>query len=468
MPFIPLQLLPDEAVYSYVTRFHQVSGHYRVSDTLTQFFGQNRLKLNPLIPNHLSIVSTLARIHAELLLKEHTAFPLIACFLDSMQAQRLHDYLLGSESKRSWALSSILACHIPVHLTWKYCPLCLEDDSNRYGVGYWHLSHQLLGVTSCPVHQIMLIAPFRHVGLPRKFVLPSCESVELLPAGTSDHGLSRFIVELAQLAKNQSHPVLKEAYLPHLQARDLLTPAGNLRATQLKAELTEFWKNAAIFQPMQYCFEPNSLRQLVTATHSSNYLRHILLMNYFAATPELFFNPGYTVRHVFTEPDTAQTNHTPALVDEMLRAMQNGKSLRSIAAEHGVSIGFLQKTASHHSIATNHRPSKVLPKVRQRAVNLAIACIHRETIAERLSISVSAVEAIIASIPDLSMWRRRMQFVERQKANREEFQQAIADLTEATGITEFKRKNYRCYMWLYKNDKEWLDEIVEVSGSKFK
>ena len=34
-----------------------------------------------------------------------------------------------------------------------------------------------------------------------------------------------------------------------------------------------------------------------------------------------------------------------------------------------------------------------------------------------------------------------MQFVERQKANREEFQQAVADLTEPTVITEFKRKH---------------------------
>jgi hypothetical protein len=38
----------------------------------------------------------------------------------------------------------------------RFCPLCLEEDTQKYGEAYWHRIHQTPGVLVCPIHAIAL------------------------------------------------------------------------------------------------------------------------------------------------------------------------------------------------------------------------------------------------------------------------------------------------------------------------
>jgi hypothetical protein len=43
---------------------------------------------------------------------------------------------------------------------WHFCPRCIKDDKQTYGVSYWHESHQVHSVTHCYIHGApLLIAP---------------------------------------------------------------------------------------------------------------------------------------------------------------------------------------------------------------------------------------------------------------------------------------------------------------------
>ncbi len=42
------------------------------------------------------------------------------------------------------------------HKALRYCPLCVLHDQEKYGEPYWHLTHQLWGVSLCPVHKVEL------------------------------------------------------------------------------------------------------------------------------------------------------------------------------------------------------------------------------------------------------------------------------------------------------------------------
>ena len=39
----------------------------------------------------------------------------------------------------------------------KFCPLCLEEDRNKYGEAYWHRHHQIPGILVCLKHEIALL-----------------------------------------------------------------------------------------------------------------------------------------------------------------------------------------------------------------------------------------------------------------------------------------------------------------------
>lgn len=39
----------------------------------------------------------------------------------------------------------------------KYCPLCVKEDKNKYGVSYWHRIHQIPIIDVCPLHFCNLV-----------------------------------------------------------------------------------------------------------------------------------------------------------------------------------------------------------------------------------------------------------------------------------------------------------------------
>ena len=42
------------------------------------------------------------------------------------------------------------------HKALRYCTLCVSHDWEKYREPYWHLTHQLWGVSLCPVHKVVL------------------------------------------------------------------------------------------------------------------------------------------------------------------------------------------------------------------------------------------------------------------------------------------------------------------------
>ncbi|RAY45704.1 hypothetical protein DP200_25635, partial [Enterobacter hormaechei subsp. oharae] len=59
----------------------------------------------------------------------------------------------GSRSNRLCRLSNF---SLGQRTLLKFCPVCAREDTFHYGVTYWHLAHQLHGVTTCHRHPVAL------------------------------------------------------------------------------------------------------------------------------------------------------------------------------------------------------------------------------------------------------------------------------------------------------------------------
>lgn len=156
-----LEWLPDETLYSLVARLHHLSGFRRESTTSNLLFGHPRAGLRHDFQHSISEFeqrtgSSLGS--AEQILLRHTILPLFLCFNDREFSRRFVRSLSGGywdapTPSRPFITVSTRGCQ-PL----KACPECMARDQERFGVSYWHRSHQFPGVWVCAPHNCPLLS----------------------------------------------------------------------------------------------------------------------------------------------------------------------------------------------------------------------------------------------------------------------------------------------------------------------
>lgn len=150
---------PQEWWYSALCRYHVRTGNHNHQTTVKELFeGKQKAALGTLFPN-----STVHQITSQLpapwdcrsIILNHTLFPYYVRMYKQEQKQKMLDTLCSGESV---TLTHIWRSTTKKSWTLKYCPLCVQADTERYGEPYWHREHQLPLVTVCCVHHCQLRA----------------------------------------------------------------------------------------------------------------------------------------------------------------------------------------------------------------------------------------------------------------------------------------------------------------------
>lgn len=146
---IRVELLPDEHVYSAFVRERMLCGQMHINTR--RFFEINAIAYH--------------QMHSQLPL--NTDLMDIMRKMDLTPEQILHTQLEHTPASL-WLLSTPLygaqytmpnnMAHAGINLDkrWRFCPQCVVADKARYGVSYWHRSHQLCGAKICPIHDQIL------------------------------------------------------------------------------------------------------------------------------------------------------------------------------------------------------------------------------------------------------------------------------------------------------------------------
>lgn len=153
------QIYEDELVYSVLARFYEHSGYLAYIFCAEDIFTDKKVKpeiefVNELKPEVLHFLCQNMPIGQ--LVEKHTMFPHYARFLPQERRNKAFQALCAMAGD----YNNLLA--IPKqkngeqrHL--RYCPLCAEADRSAYGEAYWHRSHQVAGVSVCPIHGCRLL-----------------------------------------------------------------------------------------------------------------------------------------------------------------------------------------------------------------------------------------------------------------------------------------------------------------------
>lgn len=181
--------LPDETLFSLVSRQHQLSGNVRTTETCRDAFGLARLgpEANmPSVPGSFMVATHGRYGSAGEILIQHTVLPY---YLPLASAAIRADVWASLTSDKPLSFRyplGQLTGRFGTHHPLKACVACMAEDQASFGVAYWHRLHQLPSVWMCPKHRSLLLECVRRQGggVWEGLCLPESAHLRSLPAMT--------------------------------------------------------------------------------------------------------------------------------------------------------------------------------------------------------------------------------------------------------------------------------------------
>ncbi|EEX1007440.1 TniQ family protein, partial [Escherichia coli] len=160
---IMLPVLPDESLFSRFCRTASVYG-MSPSSLLKIIFNKPDVSVHPVLNSGLKDISLHTSENADQLWREQTLLPIFAWALPSSRNEIMDFKTTPSRLNRLCRLSNF---SLGPQTVLRFCPVCTREDTFHYGVTYWHLMHQLHGVTNCHRHPVVLesirVPPSPHI-----------------------------------------------------------------------------------------------------------------------------------------------------------------------------------------------------------------------------------------------------------------------------------------------------------------
>ena len=438
-----LPLLPDETIYSFLARLRVYSGSYNHRSASLLWFEQYGLSLDQKLATHLAYFSAQTNFPVELLLNDHTYYPLFS--LAGNEPKKLKDVMLTGPSYRLGNYAKITQSGLKALSKDKYCLSCIEADKEKYGVAYWHLSHQFTGIQSCHIHNTLLVdtSPSSRVySLP-----PQAISSSDVPASDLQRFFTTYVLEVNESAKSQKR-------------NDLLLDKSNLNAL---IRQKGFMSNDSISMQRLIAVISNiTVRLFNNDVFTEHVVRNLIRKPYYACHPLKLILFRFALEQ---QPDIAAQEHLQLLKPtdkdkkrekQCLLLLQEGElNFTEIARRVRCSIGYVIKLAKQENIAYLKRTQFISADIEKRILMRLVKGDARDAIAREEQVSVSSVEKICGEHYQLSEWRQYLRALGKRDKYRIEMRSALKKHSFSTRA-EIKAMYPACYMWLYKYDTQWL------------
>jgi hypothetical protein len=475
--------LPNETLFSILSRHHAFWGHSLARKTSLLLFGKERGGYHHDLPNcvHAFCERTENRYgsSAEICL-ERTLLRFYRCFISTNETDNAIAVMSGTNVCHLKLRLGILTSRFRANHPLKACPSCVRQDIETKGWSYWHIEHQYPGVWYCNIHGELLgesevksngVERFQW-GLPNfhqlKIPLVDCNAVPQIA------GLSKFIVELvhaeSELAidfscmylvyrsalKEQGYQIGKRFTFANITSSFQQYLLGFSGITELRCVL----KNDTEIQ--------NQLQSLLRPPRARAHpLRHLLIMHWLFGTYENFlsqYNNEITnsARKFVSTPEQTDNKLSRCNVEKRMQfnllvdQIQNKTiSIRAAANQIGIDTATAMVWATQEGLAISRRPKRLTEDIRQKIIQKLNAGIAKRDIAAEHTISIVTVTHVLRTEVGLNRQWQEACFRAKQNNARNEWSQLLEN-NGIFGVKFIRVLSPSTYAWLYRNDREWL------------
>ena len=456
---ILLAIQPNETIFSFLVRWNKYLGFSTESYLFKNVFDKNRVRIHPYLPTQLSNLAEALEVEKNSLLIDHTLYSLFAFFNPSIREKLMREMLVSQHTVTN--ITGIPSAKLSLTFGHKWCPVCVAESIKQFGFPILKIEHQIPGVIACSAHQVLL----KHIiggdnGIDRKLTLDLSDG-QSQKANQLAIQFSHFALEVLIISRAFELTEPRNIYRKQLSKKGYITKHGYLRMNMLEDKFSFLLQE-----------HPNITdHHLLTALRKKSFLGPLLReKTSFPAHPlkHLLFSfwlfDGDADLFIQSIPKKTESSHITLaeprnFEDEIICMLREGKSMNVIEAQTGKSRCAIRRIAGLNGLkhATNEMHySNAIKRAVQRK---ALMGIHRNKIAQELSVGIGYVEQVICNTPNLSEWRKQLRH-QAKVSNAEKTIQMLVTNNPSLTRTQLRALAEAEYALLYLHDKERLFSLL--------
>lgn len=483
-----LDWLPNETLFSLCSRIHRLSCHTYAAQTAKALFGSARVGCAHDLPGGLDLLTK--RTHGELGSAHEIARwkTVLNYYLPLRGARDANNALASMKASHPGSLKfslGLLTSRFRAHHPLKGCAQCMEEDVARHHVAYWHLEHQYPSAWVCPIHACTLLESRVKANGVRRFdwILP--DEADLVPVAGHTHvdttallRLARDSLSLAQLPAGFHFDLDRVIRTYRARVTDLgfCSPGGRLRWGALEesylAAVTPLRQVMALWGlPANETQAHSELGRLLRSTErpQAHPIRHLAIVGWLFHDWSEFMDAyrGLTdARLAAARPpppiSNAPKNPKRSTVVSLMRA---GLSARRAAMAAAVDTTTAMAWAAAEGLEVQRRGKKLNGLIRAELVCALRRGAAKQSAAKRFNVSVQTVTTTLRTEAGLySAWLEARRSLEQSRRRGQWFKLMRAH--PDAGVKQLRTIDPACYAWLYRNDRSWLEGIVQSMPCK--
>ncbi|HEX8371081.1 MAG TPA: TnsD family transposase [Pyrinomonadaceae bacterium] len=483
---------PDELLYSILARYYIRSANVSPKAALDELFGSTTVVATFDLPSHLkSLVSNLPLLSThtvESFIERHTLYPLYAPFLPPERA------LLVSNSMRSHFQGDIhtrigiMAGVMPVHLYFRFCLVCLQEEVKKYGEPYWHRLHQAPETYICPIHRVLLQnSTIKTAGDNRHEFYAADENNCLSKPRAVEYSNDTFnkLLVLAQDVEillntplqSRTGEWYRKKYQSLLIDKRLVTASGRVFQADLLREFNDFY-GSEFLTSVHSNIEKDSMNNWlsdIVRKHRKTFhpIRHLLLIRFLGQTVNSLFS-GDQVSKPFGDGPwvcfNGSSNHYLKRTVKSL-SISYSREAKKLVGTFSCRCGFVYSTSDPSIPYSNKlrfgRVKSFGKMWEQKLTELLITekSSFRKT-ARCLKVDTKTVINHAKRLNLIPLTKKNgfeeieqpiNSFDHKRNINRKTWKE-VKESNPCLSKTELRKALPSLYIWLYRHDRKWLNE----------
>jgi predicted RNA-binding Zn-ribbon protein involved in translation (DUF1610 family) len=477
--FIP-RLYSNELLYSFVARYHQYCANKSPKYTSIDLFEHPMQIAVPDLPlkirKIISHLSLFIDLDEEELINSHTFYNYYSNFIQLDKKAFVKDAMISGNNKGAvHMMTGVMASAIKDKKFFHHCPLCLDEDINLYGETYWRIDHQLPGVFVCVRHNIVLhesSVPYRSkqrnlfVAASKDYNLKPC--LKNISLKTMEHlrCVAKLCVRLAQNSYNFDIKTIQNKYKNLLKQTGLVSPKGIVKQRELNEQFSLFYGEEVLnILQSNVCYEdPNCWLKVITRKHRKTFhpIRHILLIHFLGETLESIELTHNIEVHLFGNGPYLCLNKA---AEHYGKPMITGVEITSCSKTKQLIGTFKCDCGFHYTRKVENGNVFKISRIKQFG-EIWLSTVHDlihikkmsyRSVARKLGVDTKTIIKYAKEKEVIIPQREQSTSNEILKTKKQEWI-ALIEGSKEQSVTQIRKNNPALYIYLYRNDKEWLKE----------
>ena len=450
-PPLPVAWLPDEIVYSLAARYHRISGNRSSAATARALFGRSNRGGHADIPTSLSEMANRANRmlgSAPEMIEDRTVLGCYLRFASAARVQALTEAIATAQLPPH-RIRAALNIGTAKDVALRACSICMCEDQRRFGVAYWHRSHQLPCTWICLKHRQAL-----HLsdvtGEPswlHRWVLPDASALHELAVKASNP----LILRCARIASAVT-AMPASFHFDLTKLNHVYLSQGNRVADGAEDTVAELPVPVG-----QRCALVKVLSGLPCETIAGFRCQlHIGAVALLFRSWREFWEKYSAIEF---SPRARTRVAQPELKKRFVALVRNGRSITGAARQVGVDVTTGQTWAASINITAKSKPKKLNSARRQQAIELLQRGAEKAVVAYDAGVSQVSVTKLLGVVPGLrARWTdgRVEGAIDSAKCKFLRLTDAAPDL----GAKALRALEPAAYALLYRRDREWLLSLL--------